>query len=58
VADFFDRAVNITLELKKSTKTLKDFKALFENGIENFPDLVSLKNDVTTFARKFPTIGF
>jgi glycine hydroxymethyltransferase len=59
VAEFFDRAVDITQGIKKQTGTkLKDFKAALENGPSNYPELVQLQKDVVTFARQFPTIGF
>lgn len=60
VGDFFDRAVNIAIAIKQQTGTkLKDFKAALENDkVNNFPDLLKLKDDVVSFARNFPTIGF
>lgn len=59
VAKFFDRAVTIALEVKGKTGTkMKDFKQALENGPQEFPNLVALGNDVKTFARQFPTIGF
>jgi glycine hydroxymethyltransferase len=59
VAEFFDRAVNITQNIKKQTgPKVKDFKAALENGPSNYPELVQLQKDVVTFARQFPTIGF
>ena len=60
VADFFDRAVEVTADIKKGLpgNKLKDFKAALEAGPDNYPDLVKLRDDVTEFARAFPTIGF
>jgi glycine hydroxymethyltransferase len=59
VAVFFDRAVQITEQIhKQSGSKLKDFKAALEKGPQNFPELVKLGDEVRTFARKFPTIGF
>ncbi len=59
VADFFDRAVNITQDIKKQTGSkVKDFKSALEKGPNAYPELVQLADDVKTFARKFPTIGF
>mmetsp|Transcript_36266 Transcript_36266/g.34272 ORF Transcript_36266/g.34272 Transcript_36266/m.34272 type:complete len:105 (-) Transcript_36266:79-393(-) len=59
VAIFFDRAVTITETIKKKTGTkLKDFKAALEHGPKDFPELVTLGEDVKVFARTFPTIGF
>jgi glycine hydroxymethyltransferase len=60
VAEFFDRAVNITTEVKKTTgPKVKDFKDALANGKhENYPEIVKLQKEVVDFARKFPTIGF
>ena len=37
---------------------LKDFKAALANGPKDFPELCALGEEVKTFARSFPTIGF
>jgi len=59
VALYFDRAVNIALDIKSQTgPKLKDFKAALESGPASFPALVALSNEVKDFARAFPTIGF
>jgi glycine hydroxymethyltransferase len=59
VAVFFDRAVTITETIAKKTGTkLKDFKSALEHGPMDFPELVTLREDVKVFARTFPTIGF
>lgn len=59
VANFFDRAVSITADIKKQTGgKVKDFKAALEKGPDAYPKLVTLGKDVKTFACKFPTIGF
>eukprot|EP01034_Spumella_vulgaris_P022694 gene22694-28845_t len=59
VAEFFDRSVSIAQDIKKQTGgKIKDFKAAVEKGPEKYPALVALGEEVTTFARKFPTIGF
>jgi glycine hydroxymethyltransferase len=59
VAEFFDRAVTIADDIKTKTGgKIKDFKAALENGPDDFPALVQLKNEVIDFARKFPTVGF
>lgn len=56
---FFDRAVSIAQDLKTKTgPKLKDFKAALENGADAHPELVALKQEVTEFSRKFPTVGF
>jgi len=57
VADFVDRAVNITVDLKKQTgPKLKDFRAYLES--ETPPAIAELREDVEEFAKQFPTIGF
>ncbi len=59
VATFFDRSVAIAADIKKTTGgKVKDFKAALEHGPEKFPALVALHQEVTAFARKFPTVGF
>jgi glycine hydroxymethyltransferase len=59
VAEFFDRAVKITGDIKTKTgPKIKDFKLALETGIDHFPELVALKKEVTDFARKFPGICF
>ena len=59
VANFFDRAVNITIDIKKQTGSkIKDFKQALQTGTTNFPELEALGKDVRNFSRKFPTIGF
>ncbi len=59
VAIFFDRAVTIAQDLKTKTgPKLKDFKAAVEHGVDGHAELVQLKQEVTEFSRKFPTIGF
>lgn len=37
---------------------VKDFKAALADGPQDFPELVQLAEEVKTFARSFPTIGF
>ena len=60
VAQFFDRAVNIAIELKNTEqgKKLKGFKELCSVGPSVSPDLVQLRADVSAFASSFPTVGF
>jgi len=59
VAEFFDRAVQIALQIKAQTGTkIKDFKSALEHGPEHYPELVKLNQEVTAFSRKFPTVGF
>jgi glycine hydroxymethyltransferase len=60
VAEFFDRAVDIAIELKNTDegKKLKSFKSMCSVGPSVSPKLVELRKDVTTFASSFPTVGF
>jgi len=59
VAEFFDRACVIATDIKgKTGSKLKDFKAVLANGSNGNKDLEELCNDVTTFSRSFPTVGF
>jgi hypothetical protein len=59
VAEFFDRAVRITEAINAQTGgKMKDFKTALQDGPAAFPDLVKLGDDVRTFARGFPTVGF
>lgn len=59
VVDFFDRSVSFAQTLKTKTgPKLKDFKAALESGVDGHPELVQLKQEVTEFSRKFPTVGF
>lgn len=62
VAEFFERAVNITIKVKEQTGSkIKDFKAALADPVDAFskyPEIAVLKEEVVTFARKFPTIGF
>jgi hypothetical protein len=47
------------MESRKKTGTkLKDFKSALEHGPKDFPELVTLGEEVKQFARSFPTIGF
>jgi len=60
VAEFFDRAVSIAVELKSTEegKKLKGFRQLCSVGPSVHPDLVTLRKDVQDFASSFPTVGF
>ena len=60
VAEFFDRAVTIAVELKKTDqgKKLKGFREMCAVGPSVHPDLVRLRKEVSEFACMFPTIGF
>lgn len=60
VAEFFDRAVSIALDLKATDQgeKLKGFREMCKVGPSVHPDLPKLRKDVSTFACSFPTIGF
>lgn len=60
VAQFFDRAVDIAVQLKNTEegKKLKGFRELCAVGPSVHPDLEQLRKDVSSFACSFPTIGF
>ena len=59
VAVFFDKSVKIAESIKKKTGTkLVDFKAALKDGTKGHPELIALHEEVKTFARKFPTVGF
>lgn len=59
VAEFVDRAVQITVDLKNKEGAgpkLKDFKAYVDSN--EVPEIKELKAAVEEFAKDFPTIGF
>jgi glycine hydroxymethyltransferase len=61
VADFIDRAVDITVKIKKQlppSSKLKDFKDLVGEDGSAFSEIADLKKSVVQFARQFPVIGF
>lgn len=60
VAEFFDRAVNIAVELKATDqgKKLKGFREMCKVGPSAHPDLPKLRKEVSEFASSFQTIGF
>ena len=57
VADLFDKGVSIALDVKKTGGKLKDFKQKLTSP-EFKPIIDNLKQEVTTFAKKFPTVGW
>ncbi|KAF9437721.1 glycine hydroxymethyltransferase shm1 [Entomortierella beljakovae] len=59
VANFIDRAVNITKDIKDKFpgKKISEFKDHVADG-SKFAEIQALKKDVADFARKFPTVGF
>jgi glycine hydroxymethyltransferase len=57
VAEFVDRAVQITVKIKeKSGNKLKDFRTYVDT--QEIPELKTLKHEVEEFAKQFPTIAF
>jgi len=61
VAEFFDRAVTIAVDLKNNTeegKKLKGFRNMCAVGPSVHPDLEQLRKEVSEFACTFPTVGF
>lgn len=57
VAEFVDRAVQITSEIKAKTgPKLKDFRAYVNS--ETPDNLAALREEVEEFAKQFPTVGF
>mmetsp|Transcript_47617 Transcript_47617/g.92963 ORF Transcript_47617/g.92963 Transcript_47617/m.92963 type:complete len:513 (+) Transcript_47617:77-1615(+) len=60
IAEFFDRAVTITQDLKKRDegKKLKGFRNMCAQGPSVHPDLVQLRKEVSEFSSSFPTVGF
>jgi glycine hydroxymethyltransferase len=60
VADYFDRAVTIAVDLKNTDqgKKLKGFREMCAVGPSVHPDLVQLRKEVCDFACTFPTVGF
>jgi len=59
VAEYFDRAVGIAVKVKKSSGTkLKDFRTAVDTDPEVQAEIGKLKEDVESFAKQFPTIGF
>jgi len=60
VAEFFDRAVSIAVNLKATEqgKKLKGFKEMCAVGPSVDPELEALRDEVMEFACTFPTVGF
>eukprot|EP00877_Chromochloris_zofingiensis_P013818 jgi/Chrzof1/8690/Cz03g20190.t1 len=58
VAEFVHRAVQITVDLKPKVggKKIKDFKDYLDKN--TVPEVEALRQDVESFAKQFPTIGF
>lgn len=60
VAEFFDRAVAIAVDLKNTDegKKMKGFRQMCSAGPSVHPDLEALRKEVSDFACQFPTVGF
>ncbi|XP_074273385.1 serine hydroxymethyltransferase, mitochondrial-like [Silene latifolia] len=60
VADFFDRAVKLALQIKANTTgtKLKDFVATLKSDSKVQSEIAKLRQDVEDYAKQFPTIGF
>merc|ERR1719491_304992 len=61
VAEFFDRAVTIAVDLKNNTeegKKLKGFRKMCAVGPSVHPALEQFRKEVSDFACTFPTVGF
>jgi len=60
IADFFDRAINITAALSQTEegKKLKGFRQMCSVGPSVHPELEALRLDVQNFASSFATVGF
>jgi glycine hydroxymethyltransferase len=60
VAEFLDRAVQITIGLKKevASSKLKDFKAHLNRVQGTHAELKQLKQEIAEFSSKFPTVGY
>ena len=58
VAEFVHRGVEIALKVQSlaGSAKLADFRDVLSK--QTIPEIENLKNDVTSFCRKFPTIGF
>ncbi|XP_019447182.1 PREDICTED: serine hydroxymethyltransferase, mitochondrial-like [Lupinus angustifolius] len=60
VAEFFDAAVNIAVNIKAESKgtKLKDFLAAIQTSSYFQTEIGKLRHDVEEYAKQFPTIGF
>jgi len=57
VVDLFDKGVQIALDVKAEGGKLKDFRAKLHDA-GNAAKIAALKEEVSVFAREFPTVGF
>nr|GMD66724.1 serine hydroxymethyltransferase, mitochondrial-like [Ipomoea batatas] len=60
VAEFFDAAVKLALEIKAKTQgtKLKDFVTAMNSGSSTQSEIAKLRSEVEDYAKQFPTIGF
>lgn len=58
VVDLLDKGVKIALNIMKSTKTLKEFKAALLENQESQTQIAQLKAEVQDFSKKFIMPGF
>uniref|UniRef100_A0A8C2JWK7 glycine hydroxymethyltransferase n=1 Tax=Cyprinus carpio TaxID=7962 RepID=A0A8C2JWK7_CYPCA len=58
VVDFFDQGIKISLDVKKKTKKLSDFKSFLLEDSETASRIADLRRRVEAFARPFPMPGF
>ncbi|KAK3577706.1 hypothetical protein CHS0354_032699 [Potamilus streckersoni] len=57
IVDYLDRGVQLTLDVMKQTKTLKDFKEYLLKDSPELEKIKSLKKEVNKFTSKFPMPG-
>ncbi|CAK8537788.1 unnamed protein product [Lathyrus sativus] len=60
VAEYFDAAVKIALQIKENSKgtKLKDFVEAMQSDAQIQSQLANLRREVEDYAKQFPTIGF
>ncbi|CAJ2652248.1 unnamed protein product [Trifolium pratense] len=60
VADYFDVAVKIALQIKENSKgtKLKDFVEAVQSDAQIQSQIANLRREVEDYAKQFPTIGF
>ncbi|KAJ1421341.1 Tetratricopeptide-like helical domain superfamily [Sesbania bispinosa] len=60
VAEYFDAAVKLALQIKENTKgaKLKDFVEAMQSDAQIQSQIAKLRHEVEDYAKQFPTIGF
>ena len=58
VATFFHRGVTIAQKVAADTGKIKAYREALADGGSHYPEIAQLKEDVVTFCRGFPVIGF